>query len=125
MSAVTVLQCPTVSRTDPARLDRIYEVLGPEKGEQAICRTLGNLAVQVNALQALRATDDYPQMIAHARRIASLARGIGLLEVAEAARHVRTCAAQTEDIALEAVLGRLERGFDVAIGQVWDSRARG
>ena len=124
MSAVTLLQWSATTRTDPARLDRIYDVLGPEKGEQAISRTLGKLAVELTALHDLRETDSYFEMIAHARRVASLARGIGLIEVADAARHLRTCAEQSEDVALEAVLARLERGFDIAIGHVWESRAR-
>ncbi|RYH01545.1 hypothetical protein EU805_12840 [Salipiger sp. IMCC34102] len=123
MSAVTVLQCAVDARCDPSCLSRIYETLGDEKGEQAICRTLGKLAVHLSAIQSLRDVGAGKEIATQAGSMSALAREIGLLEVSEAADHVRTCAEQNEDIALEATLARLERGFDVAVGLVWDLRA--
>ena len=122
MCAVTVLQCPVVTGFDPARIGRIFEVLGDERAEQAICRTLGNMSAELNRMQRDCDARRFEDLRDHARRLSLLARGLGLREVAEAALHVRTCADRDDVIALEAVMARLERGFDVAIGQVWEER---
>ena len=122
MSAVTVLQCPIVTRFNPARLERIFDVLGHDRAEHAICRTLGNMATQLNRMQLQCQSRHLADLGTSARRLAALSRGLGLIEVEEAAIHVHRCAGQGDGIALEAVMARLERGFDVAIGQVWDGR---
>ena len=122
MSAVTILQCPIVTGLDPARLQRIFDVLGDDRAERAICRTLGQMATQLNRMQIECEARRLDDLRSSAQRLAALSRSLGLTEVEEASMHVRTCARQGDGIALEAVMARLERGFDVAIGQVWDGR---
>jgi hypothetical protein len=61
-------------------------------------------------------------MFKPARRIGLIATQIGLTEVSTAAGHVVECLEQLDGIALEATLARLERGFDVAVSEIWNYR---
>ena len=122
MNTVTILECNRIPTMDPAPLSEIYRDLGDKGAEETICRALEDLAIRLNRLQDFRAVSGFQEMSRQAKRLAAVAGGIGLTEVATAAKHVAVCAQQTDGVALEATLGRLERGFDLAIGQVWDVR---
>ena len=122
MSTVTVLQCMRNPALDPGPLSEIYNDLGDKAAEETICRALEDIALRLNRLQDTRAIAGFADMVRQSHRLAAVAQGIGLTEVATAARHVATCAGQQNGVALEAVLSRLERGFDLAISQVWDFR---
>ena len=122
MSIVTVLQCNRNPAMDPGPLSEIYKDLGDKVAEETICRALEDLAIRLNRLQDMRAVAGFEDLTRQAQRMAAVADGIGLTEVATAARHVATCAGQHDGVALEATLCRLERGFDLAISHVWDFR---
>ena len=122
MSIVTVLQCNRTAAMDPGPLSEIYRNLGDKVAEETICRALEDLALRLNGLQDMRNATNFRDLTRQAQRMAAVADGIGLTEVAVAARHVATCAGQQDGVALEATLCRLERGFDLAISQVWDLR---
>jgi hypothetical protein len=57
-----------------------------------------------------------------ARRVGLVAGRLGLVEVATAAGHVRICLKQADGAAIEATMARLERGFDLAVSEVWNFR---
>ena len=122
MSIVTVLQCNRNPAMDPGPLSEIYKDLGDKVAEETICRALEDIAIRLNRLQDIRAVAGFDELARQSNRLAAVALGIGLTEVSTAARHVATCAAQKDGVALEATLCRLERGFDLAISQVWDFR---
>ena len=122
MSTVTVLECNRNPAMDPVPLSEIYKDLGDKMAEETICRALEDIAIRLNRLQALREGAAFDELVKQANRLAAVAQGIGLTEVSVAARHVATCARQSDGVALEAVMSRLERGFDLAISQVWDFR---
>lgn len=122
MNSVTVLECIRNPALDPGPMTEIYADLGDKVAEETICRALEDLAIRLNQLQDIRALAVFDELARQANRMAAVAEGIGLTEVATAARHVAICARQKNGIALEATLSRLERGFDLAIGQVWDFR---
>lgn len=122
MSIVTVLQCNRNPAMDPGPLSEIYKDLGDKVAEETICRALEDIAIRLNRLQDIRAVAGFHELSRQSHRLAAVALGIGLTEVATAARHVATCAMQHDAVALEATLSRLERGFDLAISQVWDFR---
>lgn len=122
MTTVTVLQCNRNPAMDPGPLSEIYKDLGDKVAEETICRALEDLAIRLNRLQDMRVTAGFAEMTRQSNRMAAVAQVIGLTEVATAARHVATCATQKDGVALEATLSRLERGFDLAISQVWDFR---
>ena len=122
MSTVTVLQCIHNPALDPGPLVEIYKDLGDKVAEETICRALEDLAIRLSRLQELRAAAGFDNLARLAQRMAAVAEGIGLTEVATAARHVANCARQKDGVALEATICRLERGFDLAISQVWEFR---
>ena len=122
MNTVTVLQCNHNPSLDPGPLSEIYKDLGDKAAEETICRALEDLAIRLNRLQDIRAVAGFDELSRQSNRMAAVALGIGLTEVSTAARHVAVCATQKDGVALEATLCRLERGFDLAISQVWDFR---
>ncbi|SHF41656.1 hypothetical protein SAMN05444339_1067 [Loktanella atrilutea] len=122
MSIVTILECTRNPAMDPGPLSEIYKDLGDTAAEETICRALEDLAIRLTRLHDVRAIAGFDELARQSGRMAAVAQGIGLTEVAAAARHVGICARQRDGIALEATLSRLERGFDHAIGQVWDFR---
>ena len=102
---VVVLRCIDPLQFDPTALNELFA----EK--------------TVDALQQGRDGSQFDQMFKPARRIGLIAEQIGLIEVAAAAGHVVNCLEQADGIALEATLARLERGFDVAVSEIWNYRA--
>ncbi len=122
ISIVTVLECNRNPAMDPGPLSEIYKDLGDKGAEETICRALEDLAIRLNRLHDTRAISGFDEMTRQSNRLAAVAQGIGLTEVATAARHVATCARQKDGIALDATMFRLDRGFDLAISQVWDFR---
>lgn len=87
-----------------------------------LCNILERIADLLDQLQQGLAADDYAGMGKPARRIRLVAGQIGLTDVAVAAGHIARMAARGDRHALAAVLGRLERAFDVAVTAVWEFR---
>lgn len=121
-SVLTVLQRGGHLQLDPVPLTEIYAKMGDEAAQNTVCRTLEELALRLGHLMDLRTLCKFSDMVRPARSMASLADQVGLLEVALAARHVANCADQGDGVALEAVLARLERAYDLAICEIWDFR---
>ncbi len=119
-SSVTVLDCGSPPRIDPIPLTTIYAEMGPDVAEDTICRVLEDIARRLNSLQKQRLDCKFAELVRPAQRVGAVARQIGLTEVSIAADHVATAADQSDPVALEATLQRLERGFDVAICQIWE-----
>lgn len=119
-ATITVLRCASALRIDPDPLSVIYADLGAEAAEDTICRVLEDIALRLNALQDLRRACQFSDMVSPAQRVSVVARHIGLMEVTIAADHVARTAEQGDGVALEATLSRLERGFDIAISEIWD-----
>lgn len=119
-NVVTVLHCGPLLQIDPAPLTAIYANQGQERAENTICRVLEDIALRLNVLHTSRCRGAFSDMVRPAGRLASVAVQIGLTEVAKAAEHVATAAAQGDAVALQATMSRLERGFDGAISQIWE-----
>lgn len=119
---VVVLRCPDTLQFDPGPLKRLFLEKDPAEAEEMICRILEGIAQRLDALQQGLAACDFPAMLKPARRIGLIADQIGLTEVSIAASHVVNCVTQGDGIALEATIARLERGFDVAVSEIWNFR---
>lgn len=119
---VIVLRCADPLHFDPAPINRIFAQKGPDDAEEALCRVLEDIAMRLDVLQKGCSDNDFDAMFKPARRIGLVAAQIGLTEVTTAAGHVVKCLAQLDGIALEATLARLERGFDVAVSEIWNYR---
>ena len=61
-------------------------------------------------------------MLKPVQHIVFVAGQIGVVEVGVAATHVRSCLIQQDGVALDATMARLERGFDIAVNEVWNFR---
>lgn len=120
---VVVLRCVDLLHFDPAALNEIFAQKGADEAEEVVCRVLEDIAMRLDTLQQGRDSGHFDQMFKPARRIGLIAGQIGLVEVAASAGHVVTCLEQADGVALEATLARLERGFDIAVSEVWNYRA--
>lgn len=120
--SVTVLHCPDKLALDPAPLAKIYAQMGEAEAEDMVCRALENIAQRLDRLQDARRANAFDQMENPARRVAVVAKQIGLTEVAQAGYFVADCARSMDGVALGATLARLERAFDTAVSQVWNFR---
>ncbi len=116
------LACDVRSYFDPGPIKKLYGRMTPHEADDLICRFLEDMARRLDQLQRGLAAHDAMMMARPARRIALMAQLMGLIEVATSARHVRVCLSQTDGIALEATVARLERGFDMAVNEVWNLR---
>lgn len=119
---VVVLCCTDLLHFDPSALNRLFDEKDPHEAEEVVCRVLEDIAMRLDLLQQGRAESNFAAMVTPARRIATIAGQIGLLEVAMAASHVTNCLDKADGVALEATLARLERGFDIAVSEVWRFR---
>lgn len=121
-SDVVVLNCPHQMHFDPAPLRRLFAEKDQRVAEEVVCRMLEDIALRLDMMQRGLAACDFGRMRRPARRIGHIADQIGLTEVAIAAAHVCRCLTQNDGVALEATMARLERGFDVAVSEIWNFR---
>ncbi len=119
---VVVLDCTLQLHFDPEPLRRLFAHKELHVAEEAVCRLLEDIALRLDALQRGLAVSAFGEMQQPAKRIAMMARELGLIEVANAADHVGTCLAQADGVAIESVIARLERGFDLAVSEIWSLR---
>ena len=110
------------ARRDPALLAQVLADHPRRAAEDMLCDILEGMANWLDRLQQGLAAGAYPAMGKPAARIALVAGQIGLTDVAVAADHLAQAAVVGDPHALAAILGRLERAFDVAVTDVWDSR---
>ena len=119
---VVVLPCHNQLHFDPAPLARLFAERGAHEAEEVVCRLLEDIALRLDMLQRGLASLDFAKMLKPAHRITLVADQLGLTEVTVSAGHVGACLTQNDSVALEATMARLERGFDVAVTEVWNFR---
>ncbi|MBE0412375.1 MAG: hypothetical protein IBX59_01940 [Yoonia sp.] len=124
-NAVITLRCAGMLHFDSAPLNRLFQEKGAATAEDIICRILEDIARQLDSLQDDLEHCAFQTMLKPARRIGLVADQIGLTEVSIAAYHVANCLTQKDGIALAATLARLERGFDIAVVEIWNFRDSG
>jgi hypothetical protein len=121
-SDVVVLNCHNQLFFDPSPLVRLFAERDAADAEEIVCRMLEDLAMRLDMLQRARARQAFAKMQRPAVRIGVVADHIGLTEVSVAAGHVCACVGQKDWVALDATMARLERGFDMAVSEVWNFR---
>ncbi|WP_106746320.1 hypothetical protein [Yoonia maritima] len=121
---IVILCCLDKLQFDPAPLQRLFAAKTEGEAEQIVCRVLEELATQLAGLQQGLAAQNFALMLKLCRKIRLVAEQIGLTEMAITAGHIQTCLKQSDGIALEATLARLERAFDFAVNEVWNFRQR-
>ena len=121
-SDVVFLNCPLQLHFDPAPLQLLFDQKERHIAEEVVCRMLEDMALRLDMLQRGWAGRNFAQMHKPANRIGLIAKQLGLVEVANSARHVHTCLRQADGVAIEATMARLERGFDIAVSEIWTFR---
>lgn len=101
---------------------RLFAERETHDAEEIVCRMLEDIAMRLDMLQRALAAHEFATMERPALRVGVVADQIGLTEVSIAAGHVCACLAQQDGIALDATMARLERGFDIAVTEVWNFR---
>lgn len=119
---IVVLACQHQMHFDPSPLMRLFAERDVREAEEIVCRLLEDIAMRLDRLQQALAAHEFDLMGKPAERIGAVAEQIGLTEVAVSAGHVFTCLVQQDGIALDATMARLERGFDLAVTEVWNFR---
>ena len=102
---------------------QIFAEQGEFAAEETVCRALEDLARRINALKNPQENAEFDNLSVRAKRISAIAGQIGLVEVAVAAEGLAQASGQSNGVAVEATMARLERGYDTAISQVWNFRA--
>ncbi len=119
---VIVLSCPQQLHFDSGPMTRLFADKVEHDAEEVVCRMLEDIALRLDMLQQGLMERTFALMQQPARRIGLVADQLGLTEVAGTAGHVMNCLKQNDDVALEATMARLERGFDVAVSEIWNFR---
>ena len=119
---VVALNCPLQLVFDPVPLQHLFHQKDLHIAEEVVCRMLEDIALRLDMLQRGLAARAFPKMERPAKRVGLIAKQLGLIEVAMTADHVRTCLAQVDGVAIEATMARLERGFYVAVSEIWNFR---
>ncbi|MGJ8622024.1 MAG: hypothetical protein ACSHW1_04550 [Yoonia sp.] len=119
---VVTLDCPLQWQFDPEPLVQLFQRKGALVAEEIVCRMLENIALRLDAMQQLLQKAAFEDMKKPIKRISMMARELGLAEVTVTAEHMRVCLEQGDGIAIAAVMARLERGFDVAVSEIWSFR---
>jgi hypothetical protein len=116
------LQCRgPVARDSVDLVAGFAQLRGPD-GDDLICQILENIAAWLDLVQEQATQDCAAGVVRGCQRIADIAGQIGLVEMGRAALHVAHCAQAGDRIGQAATLARLERGFDLAVADIWALR---
>lgn len=106
---MTTLTPREVVRQDVEAIAVIYRNLGAPTAEKMVTRALGELALTMARLAATVRTQDLRDVSDHFLRLSRLADDLGLISLAEVARHCRICLDRSDSTGFSAVWARLVR----------------
>ncbi|MFP4569355.1 hypothetical protein [Rhodosalinus sp.] len=109
---------------DHARVSRLFAELGPEAAGAVVTRALEELAVRLARLGRLRRQGDMAYLRKTARGLAAIADELGMAALARVALDVTACVDTGDDVALAAVLSRLERLGERSLPAIREEAAR-
>lgn len=119
---VIMLRCHDKLVCDRRVLAQVLACKTAGDADDMVCRILEHLAYWLDVLQHGFAAGRADICGKAARRIALVAGQIGLTGLACVARHVTQCLQMRDRVALAAVMGRLERAFDLTALELWQFR---
>lgn len=119
-ASIAVLRCDDPFEMNPTPLAQLFAEMPADEAEDIVCRVLEDIAARLDSLHIYRIAGGFDDILKPARRIAAVARQIGLKSVAVAAEHVACASEQKNGVAIGATSARLERAFDAAVSQVWN-----
>lgn len=119
MKQLSVLAPNDAVHLDQKQLANLYVKMGPTQAEEVVCRAMEELARRLSNLEALNAKGQFENVSKAARRLVGIAEQIGLVDLANVARHVESCFLRPDRVAQFAVLNRLYRVADASLTEVW------
>jgi len=122
-AATSILHWHAPAKLDAEPVKHLVATKGRVETDELICRVLEDIAYRLDNLQTAQRGHDFDQIAKPARRIKHVAAQIGLTDVCLVAGSVADAADQSDGVALSATLARLERGFDVAVTEIWNYRS--
>jgi hypothetical protein len=111
-------------RTSAEPIVRLYIALGDAGAERTICSALDDLALRLSRIELSLKDCQYDDALQDCRRMAAVAEQIGLTEITIAADHLFGAAKSSSGHVGAAILARLRRATDRAMGEVWTLRHR-
>jgi hypothetical protein len=122
-ASIRVLRCADRFHMNPIPVQQLFAQMPAHEAEDIICRALEDIAGRLDGLHHARMAGVFSDIATPSRRIAAVARQIGLTTISDVAEHVACAADLQNNVALGATLARLERAFDMAVSHVWDNHA--
>ncbi len=107
-------------RLDRARLQDLYDEMGPAQAEEVICRAMEALAVRLALIERAYAAGDGAVVARGARGLVAIAEQVGMAGLARVARDVAACALARDAPSLAATLQRLLRTAEGSLTAVWE-----
>jgi len=121
------MQVATISfadkvRVDTARLNAICDQMGRQKGEDAICVAMEDLAALLHSATQAWKQCDMDALEPTARQVSGIADRIGLVTLAAAAGDVSALCASHDDAALAATMARMTRLGEGSLIAIWEAQ---
>ncbi|MGH1367882.1 MAG: hypothetical protein ACRBCL_04640 [Maritimibacter sp.] len=122
MSAVFKMSIEESVRLDRDQIEVLYRQLGPVGADKVVNHALEELAVMLSRIGKQYRESEFDALFSGARALAAVAQQIGMILLARVARDVEQLARSGDDVALGAVVARLERIGDQSLVAVWDTQ---
>lgn len=120
MKRVAVLAPSETAGLDPGRLEALFARLGPEDGEDAVCRAMEELAYRLGQADRFHAGGRLDEMVTATRALRTIAEEIGMASLARVAEDVLQCIRDADAVALAATLARMARVGERSLYAIWD-----
>lgn len=117
---VAVLSPCEKAGLDPERLEQLFARLGPQEGENVVCRAMEELACRLGHADRLFTQGDWPEMRKCTRSLGRIAEQIGMCGLSRISHDVVQCIDDGDGVALSATLARMVRMGESSLYALWD-----
>lgn len=105
---------------DPDRLSDLYKDLGQHGAEDVVCRAIEELAVRLTHCERVWRHNDMPNLRKSARSLIAISEQVGMMGMANIARHVTETIDAEDHPAIAATLFRLIRVGERSLTAIWE-----
>lgn len=121
MERLTVLQQRESVWLDADRIEALYLQLGETTAQDVVCRTLEQLAAQLDTVERCYRECRPDEMRKNSHSMIAIADRIGMSLLGYVAEDVTRCIDLRDDIALSATLARLMRIAEHSLCEIWEA----
>lgn len=119
---VLILPMDGCAKLDVDALEALYEELGDRAADEAVCRAMEQIAMQLAQVEAHYRAGEYVELCAPVRAMAAAAKTFGMDELASVGASVVDCALRRDMIAMAAVVQRLMRTGESGLTEIWQAQ---